>query len=207
MHGEFISFDGPEGTGKSTVCGEIVKIFSDKDILVVREPGSTPVGEKIRAILKSKDLIEHIPGRAELFLFEAARACIIDQVINPALAAGKNVLCDRFFDSTTAYQGYGRELDVDIEEMNMLATNFLSPSLTIFFDLPYEVGRARMAKRGQPTDRIEAAGEEFHNRVRHGFLSIAKLQPERCRVVNAEKSLDEVVSEVCSIIKSKFGWN
>jgi len=204
MQGKLITFDGPEGAGKTTVCSEVIKIFNSQKILMVREPGSTPIGEKIRAILKSEDLSEHIPGRAELFLFEAARACIVDQVINPALKAGTHVLCDRFFDSTTAYQGYGRGLSIlDIDDLNMIATGDLVPDLTIIFDLPSEVG---MVRRNGPTDRIEAAGLDFHRKVRNGFLDIADKEPNRCRVIDASKPLEQVVADVCAILKSKFGW-
>jgi dTMP kinase len=204
MQGKLITFDGPEGAGKTTVCSEVIKNFNSQKILMVREPGSTPVGEKIRAILKSEDLSEHIPGRAELFLFEAARACIVDQVIKPALKVGTHVLCDRFFDSTTAYQGYGRGLSIlDIDDMNMIATEDLLPDLTIIFDLPPEVG---MARRNGPTDRIEAAGLDFHRKVRDGFLDIAVKEPKRCRVIDASKPLEQVVADVCAILKSELGW-
>ena len=205
MIGKLITLEGPEGGGKSTVCAEIIKAFSSTDILLVREPGSTPVGEKIRAILKSQDSADQIPDRAELMLFEAARACIIDQVIAPALVAGRNVLCDRFTDSTIAYQGYGRGLPIsEINDLNRMATNGLEPDLTILFDLPFEVG---IARRGGAGDRIEAAGVEFHRKVRDGFLQMAtSYNQNRFRIVDATQPRDAVIAEVCGILQSELGW-
>lgn len=204
MTGKLVTLEGPEGGGKSTACANIIKAFAATSILLLREPGSTPVGEKIRAILKSNDPADQIPDRAELMLFEAARACIVDQVILPALNAGNSVLCDRFFDSTMAYQGYGRGVDRQIiSDMNQVATNGLVPDLTIVFDIPPAVG---LTRKGKETDRIEAAGIEFHKRVRDGFLIMANREPSRFRVIDASRPVEEVTAKVCEILKISVGW-
>ena len=198
--GRFVTLEGPEGSGKTSVCREIVGEFSTMKLLVVREPGSTSLGEKIRTLLQT----ENMPARAELMLFEAARACIVDTVIIPQLTSGGYVLCDRFFDSTTAYQGYGRGFDLDVvRDMNLFATEDLEPDLTIVFDIDPEVG---MARKGKATDRIEAAGVDFHKRVREGYLAMAKRDPDRLKIVDASRSLKEVVADVCCILRVTAGW-
>jgi dTMP kinase len=200
MRGKFVTFEGPEGGGKSSVCKAIVEAFSGTNILVVREPGTTRVGEQIRGILQTEDM----PDRAELMLFEAARACIVDNVILPTLESGNNVLCDRFYDSTMAYQGYGRGVDLQVvSDMNWVATKGLVPDLTIVFDLDPAVG---MARKGKATDRIEAAGADFHARVRNGFLKIADMEPSRVKVIDASMPLDEVVKTVYNELVARFGW-
>ena len=201
MLGKFVTFEGPEGGGKSSVIREVIGAFSGSvDILGVREPGSTTLGEKIRGILQT----EEMPDRSELMLFEAARACIVDTVIKPALDRGTSVACDRFSDSTVAYQGYGRGLPFrDIDSMNRIATTGLTPDLTILLDIDPMVG---MARKGKPSDRIESAGMDFHVRVRKGFLEMAEANPGRFRVVDASKPLEEVVEAVVGVLKVNFGW-
>jgi dTMP kinase len=145
-----------------------------------------------------------MPDRSELMLFEAARACIVDSVIKPRLEDGRNVLCDRFTDSTMAYQGYGRGINVQIvSDMNWVATQGLTPDLTILFDIDPEIG---MARSGKTTDRIEAAGIDFHRRVRDGFGRMALREPNRFRVIDASKSVNEVVDDVCRILTVEIGW-
>lgn len=193
MQGVFITFEGPEGAGKSSVCEMISRYFDN--ILLIREPGATTIGEKIR------DMIHHdeMPDISELLLFEAARACLVQTVIKPALESGKIVICDRFYDSTTAYQGYGRGINLDtIKFLNRLASE-LTPDLTILFDLDPVVG---MKRKGKPTDRIESAGMDFHNRVRNGYLQIAKDNPQRFVVVNAEDEQDIVVRNVFQYVQT-----
>jgi len=198
MRGNFITLEGPEGAGKSSICKMLIEAFS-RDILLVREPGSTQLGEKIRKLLQEEDM----PDRAELLLFEAARACIVDQVISPSLILGKDILCDRFFDSTTVYQGFGRGLNIkEISMLNSMATNGLSPDLTIILDIDPKLGSDR---KGKASDRIEAAGLDFHTRIRDGYLEIAKHQ-SRFQVVDASFPLPVVFEQVCSIIKQKFNW-
>ena len=199
--GSFVTFEGPEGGGKSSVCNAVIEAFN-QDILLIREPGSTSIGEKIRTLLQTEDM----PDRAELMLFETARACIVDNVISPALLAGRNVLCDRFYDSTTAYQGYGRGLPLaDIAFLNNLATKGLAPDLTIIFDVDPVIGLARNGMSGKPVDRIEMAGNPFHERVRNGYLAMAKNE-KRFKIVDASVSLSDLVSEVCIILESTLAW-
>lgn len=199
MRGSFVSFEGPEGGGKSSVCKAVVDAF-DQDILLVREPGSTVLGEKIRTLLMTEDM----PARSELMLFEAARSCIVDSVIVPALEAGKTVLCDRFTDSTLAYQGYGRGINFNhIAIMNDMATNGLTPDLTIVFNIDPVVG---MRRKGKATDRIEAAGIDFHQRVSSGFIEMVERNPGRMVMVDASMPIDAVISAVCGILEARCGW-
>jgi dTMP kinase len=196
MKGFFITFEGPEGAGKSSVCDGIAKAFGN--VILVREPGATTIGEKIR------DMVHHdeMPDRSELLLFEASRACLVDTVIKPALDSGKNVICDRFYDSTTAYQGYGRGLPVDqIHLLNHIATDGLVPDLTILFDIDPELG---MKRKGKATDRIEAAGAEFHQRVREGYLKIAESDKNRFIVIDASQSMEKVLERVKNIVREVF---
>ena len=200
MRGSFITLEGPEGAGKSSARQSIISMFPSQDIIIVREPGSTPLGEKIREMVHNDDM----PDRSELLLFEAARACIVDAVIVPALKDGKCVVCDRFYDSTTAYQGFGRGIALDdIRQLNSLATEGLDPDLTIMFDIDPKIG---MTRKGKATDRIESAGEEFHDRVRNGFLEIAKANPERCTVIDASAPQSVVADTISELLVSKFGW-
>jgi dTMP kinase len=158
------------------------------------------LGEKLRVIIQTEDM----PDRSELMLFEAARACLVDTVIKPALAKGTHVLCDRFFDSTTAYQGYGRGIPLsDVFALNGMATNGLVPDLTIVLDIDPVLG---MARKGKPTDRIEAAGMDFHIRVREAFIEIARMNPDRIARVDASMPLQVVVVEVARLIKERLGW-
>ncbi len=201
MDGKFITFEGGEGCGKSTQ----IKLLSDAliargyDVLQVREPGATPVGEKIRAMLLAKES-DGLDPMAELMLYEAARAQICSEVIRPALAAGKIVVCDRFYDSTIAYQGYGRGIDVGlIERLNMAATNGLAPDMTLmlFIDPAEGLRRAKGVTGGDGAgDRIEAAGLAFHQRVHEGFARIAMQEPERVAVIGAQGSIEDVHAAV-----------
>jgi len=200
MPGNFITLEGSEGGGKSSIVKEIAGIYRHMDILSIREPGSTDLGERLRAIIQTEDM----PDRSELMLFEAARACLVDTVIKPALAKGTHVLCDRFFDSTTAYQGYGRGIPLsDVFALNGMATNGLVPDLTIVLDIDPVLG---MARKGKPTDRIEAAGMDFHIRVREAFIEIARMNPDRIARVDASMPLQVVVVEVARLIKERLGW-
>lgn len=196
MSGVFITFEGPEGAGKSTICAEIAKVFDN--IVLIREPGATTIGEKIREMVHHDEM----PDRSELLLFEAARACLVDTVIKPALASGKNVICDRFYDSTTAYQGYGRGIPIDqISYLNDLAADGLVPDITFLFDIDPVLG---MERKGKATDRIEAAGETFHQKVRDGYLKIAAENYNRFIIIDAAKSVDDVLELVKNVIGSIF---
>jgi len=202
MRGKFITFEGPEGGGKSTQVQTLAEWLrkQGKKVVVTREPGGTRMSELIRALVR--DEMEDPPvTRCEVLLFLAARAQVVSQVIRPALARGEWVVCDRFADSTFAYQGYGRGIDVQLlKNFNDFVTEGLVPDLTILLDVPPEVSRTRLAARQASTsdtgDRIEAAGEMFHRRLREGFLELAKAEPKRFTVIDASKSIDKVAAAV-----------
>ena len=191
MRGKFISFEGPEGGGKSTHVAALSAALraNGKTVLVTREPGGTRLAELIRGLVR-EELDDPPVTRAEVLLFLAARAQLVANVIKPALARGEWVLCDRFSDSTFAYQGYGRGIDVQLlKGLNEFATEGLVPDMTILLDVPPEVSRERIAERQKATstsaDRIEAAGDAFHKRLRDGFLELAKAEPERFVVIDS----------------------
>ena len=196
--GLFITFEGADGCGKTTQLNRLADYLTPaKEIIKTREPGAKGLGEKLREILLNYD--GEIAPRCESFLFLADRAQHIEQIVKPAINEGKIVLCDRHTDSTVAYQGYGRGLDLnEINYLNNLATGGLKPDLTIVFDVDIETSMTRV---GTEKDRMETAGIEFFNRVRNGYLEIAKQEPERVKVLNAAKSIDEVFSDLLNIIK------
>ncbi len=207
MRGKFITFEGPEGGGKSTQVRELADRLraEGKTVLVTREPGGTPLAEKIRGLVR-EELADPPVTRSEVLLFLASRAQVVANVIKPALARGEWVICDRFADSTFAYQGYGRGIDVELlRQLNDFATEGLVPDLTILLDVPPEVSRARLAARQAETattaDRIELAGCEFHRRLRDGFLDLAKAEPARFAVIDAAGSRAEVSAKVNEAVR------
>lgn len=209
MRGRFITFEGPEGGGKSTHVKALAETLRSlgKTVLLTREPGGTPLAEKIRGLVR-EELEDPPVTRSEVLLFLAARAQVVANVIKPALARGEWVLCDRFADSTFAYQGYGRGIDVGLlRQLNDFATEGLVPDLTILLDVPPEVSRARLAERQAATattaDRIELAGREFHRRLRDGFLELAKGEPERFTVIDSSGSC-EAVSQMVQAAVARF---
>ncbi len=207
MRGKFITFEGPEGGGKSTHVRELAEWLraEGKTVLVTREPGGTPLAEKIRGLVR-EELEDPPVTRSEVLLFLASRAQVVANVIKPALARGEWVICDRFADSTFAYQGYGRGIDVGLlRQLNDFATEGLVPDLTILLDVPPEVSRARLAERQAATattaDRIELAGREFHRRLRDGFLDLAKAEPERFAVIDSSGPREEVSKNVLEALR------
>lgn len=200
--GLFITFEGADGCGKTTQLNLLKDYFENKgcDVLVTREPGGKGLGEKVREILLNYD--GEVSDRCESFLFLADRAQNIDVIVKPALEQGKIVLCDRHTDSTAAYQGYGRGLDLDeIHMLNNLATGNKKPDLTLVFDVDIETSMKRV---GSEKDRMENSGNEFFNRVRNGYLELAKQEPERIKVVDATKSIEEVHKNVIKIIETSL---
>ena len=197
----FITFEGIEGCGKSTQAGMLRDLLQSRgtSVLVTREPGGSPIGEQIRRILL--DPGNHgMVALAELLLYEASRCQHVEAVIKPALDAGTVVICDRFFDASTAYQGYARGLDVAmVERLNLVATGGRKPDLTIVLDLPVEMGLRRL---GRSLDRIEREAVEFHRRVRQGYLKIAESEPGRVKVVNAAGTIDDTFLNVRNLIDS-----
>ncbi len=197
--GLFITFEGVDGCGKTTQLKLIADYLSNKkiDAIITREPGAKGLGEKLRNILLNYD--GKIAPQCESFLFLADRAQHIEQIVKPAINSGKIVLCDRHTDSTVAYQGYGRGLNIDeIHYLNNLATGGFKPDLTIVFDVDIDTSMSRV---GNEKDRMETSGLEFFNRVRNGYLEIAKQEPERVKVLNAAKSIENVFADSLTLIK------
>jgi len=194
-----ITFEGGEGTGKSTQLALLAERLESAgaSVLVTREPGGTKTGEAIRALLLDP-ASEGILPRAELLLYEAARTQLVAEVIQPALDAGSIVLCDRFYDSTTAYQGHARGIDLDtIRELNMLATGGLRPDMTLVYELSPDEGLHRATRR-QQADRLESEDAAFHERVAEGFRAIVAEESGRVFSVVATGSIDEVFERTLS---------
>jgi len=199
--GVFLTFEGGEGSGKTTQIRALADTLESAglEVVVVREPGGTRLGEAVRQLVLDPSTGE-IDARAELLLYEASRAQLTREKIVPALAIGAVVLCDRYFDSSTAYQGYGRGLPLaEISALNASATGGLEPDMTLLLDGDHRSGMDRATT--EETDRLEAAGDEFHARVRRGFLEIAKAEPQRVRVINAEGTPEDVAVRVLAAVR------
>ena len=189
--GSFIAFEGGEASGKST---QAQLLAARLGAVLTREPGGTPVGEEIRALLLHAD--HEVSPRAEAMLMAAARAQHVHEVIRPALARGRHVVTDRFTASSLAYQGHGRGLPLhEVIALSRFATDGLEPDLYVLLDVAPEVAAERRAREH---DRVEAAGAEFHRRVRDGFLELAASDPDRWLVVDGSRSIDEVEAAVAS---------
>ena len=190
----FITFEGGEGSGKSVQAKALCRKLSRMNIpaILTHEPGVTPLGRKITRWLKwGKDM--GISPRAELMLFNASRAQLVEEVIRPNLQNGKVVICDRYADSTTAYQSYGRGLNLEmVEAVNESAMQGMKPSLTVLLDLPVEAGLAR--KKGEKRDRFEQEAIAFHRRVRQGYLTMVEAEPDRWLIVDAAQSRDKIAA-------------
>ena len=207
MRGKFITLEGPEGCGKSTQAKMLADALraAGKTVLLTREPGGTRLAELIRSLVRD-ELDDPPVARSETLLFLAARAQVVAESIRPALARGEWVVCDRFSDSTFAYQGYGRGLDVQLlKQLNDFATEGLVPDLTILLDVPPDVSRARLSARQATTstgeDRIESAGELFHRRLREGFLELARADPGRFVSMDGTASVDEVGAKIIAAVR------
>lgn len=197
--GLFVTFEGPEGSGKTTQIGLLAAWLREMscDVLTTREPGGTRIGDTVRNVLLDPARVEMDPV-TEILLFSAARAQLVAEVIRPQLKRGGVVLCDRFADSTLAYQGYGRQLDLKTLRMiTSFATGDLTPDVTICLDLPVREGLRRKQGGDQVEwNRMEREKIEFHERVRQGFLLLAQAEPHRWLVVDARRSISEVQSDV-----------
>jgi dTMP kinase len=204
MSGKFIVFEGVEGAGKTTQIQQTAAWLQgfyggDKSIVITREPGGTNLGRQIRQILLD-DLDGGIDRRAELLLYGADRAQHVASIIRPHLERGDIVLCDRFTDSTIAYQGYGRRFDrTEIDRVNQLATGGLQSDLTFWLDLDVTVGLDRVALRGQ-LDRMERATLDFHQRVRQGYQDLANIYPDRIVRIDADRSESSIQIEIQTIL-------
>lgn len=206
--GLFITFEGIEGSGKSTQARLLAGWLgsSGREVILLREPGGTPLGERVRQILLNGETRALSPW-AELFLYEACRAELVKEVIAPALREGKTVVCDRFTDSTLAYQGYARGLSIDeVEAANRAAAAGLAPDVTFLIDCPVETGLKRAwsrieSKGGDREDRFEKEAVAFHEAVRKGYLDIASREPERLRIVDGTGEIASIHAKICGIIK------
>lgn len=206
--GFFITFEGPECAGKTTHINLLKEYFhkNNLDCITTREPGGTEIGEKLREIIKHHIGETAVVDEAELLLFAASRAQHVKKVISPALEKGLLVLCDRFTDSTTAYQGYARGMDMDfIKKLNNFAACGCNPNLTILLDLPVEESIQRSLRREENLfmeDRIESEEFSFHKRVREGFLKIAAAEPERVKIVSVTRPKDIVHHEIMEYVNN-----
>ena len=213
MAGWFITFEGVEGSGKTTQIRFAGEFLREKGlpVVVTQEPGGTPLGERIREILLNHVGFD-ISGEAEVFLFAAARAQHTDRLIRPALEKGQVILCDRFSDATIAYQAYGRGLPLEaVREVCRLASRGLSPRLTLLFDLPVESGLERAFRRiaareeARREDRFEREHLDFHRRIREGYLAIARQEPGRVKIIDASRDVESTRREVRTILSSFLG--
>jgi len=201
----FITFEGGEGSGKSLQALALHRKLNrlNVPVILVNEPGSTPLGERLTRLLKWAQSTDIFP-LTELMLFNASRAQLLHEVVRPALKLGKVVICDRYADSTIAYQGYGRKIDIDaIKNTNEIATRGLKPDLTILLDIPVSEGFAR--KTGQEPDRFEKETRAFHQRVRKGYLQLAAEEPQRWLVIDAslpKEKIKQIIWEKVSSLLS-----
>lgn len=202
----FITLEGPEGSGKSTHLPGLVEMLRERGYTVfpTREPGGTPIGEKIRDVIHDLEHVEMHP-RTETLLYQAARAQIVEQVIRPRLAAGEIVISDRYYDSTIAYQGYGHQQDLaQVRGLVYYATGGLVPDLTILLDVDVETGLQRKTRNGSEWNRLDAYTVEFHQRVRRGYLEMARAEPARWVLVNAGKAWDEVHTDLERVLLGRL---
>jgi len=202
----FITLEGPEGSGKTSQLPALGAFLREAgyDVIITREPGGTAVGDQIRAVLMNLNNVSIVP-RTEILLFLAARAQHVHEVIRPALAAGKLVLCDRFGDSTLAYQGFGHQTDLDILQTLLdFSTGGLKPDLTLLVDVPVEEGMARKHHNSSEWNRLDAYDLAFHERVRQGYFALAEAEPERWLIIDATKDKDSVQQAMRSAILSRL---
>lgn len=209
MSGLFISVEGPDGSGKTTLVKELshqLEELLNVPLVVTREPGGSNIAEKIREVIIDPNNHE-MDARTEALLFAASRRQHVTEKIRPALDSGKVVLCDRFVDSSIAYQGAGRKIGVkEVAAINQFATENLSPDLTIYLDVDAQVGLNRIGSKesNREKDRLELEAISFHNRVRTAYLKLLDENPERMHLIDASQSMEEVLIDSLAIIKDKF---
>ena len=213
MPGFFITFEGSEGCGKSTQIARLAETLKNRgsqprEVVVLREPGGTPLGEKIRSLLQYDEVSFAMAPETELLLFAASRAQLVQEIIRPALARGAVVLCDRFLDSTTVYQGVARALKKnDVATINHFATGGVLPDVTILLDLENSIGRERMAARNVKdavVDRMEQEPEAFYEAVRRGYLELASQELDRFIIVDASQKPETITQEIISKLNKKL---
>jgi dTMP kinase len=212
MKGLFVTFEGTEGSGKSTQISLLAERLRSlgRSVRTLREPGGTPIGEEIRHTLKHSAQNQAMQGETELLLMNASRAQLVREVIRPALAAGEIVLCDRFYDSTTAYQGYGRQLDLKVVESVIdFAVGETRPDLTLLLAVPHHVSQERLSARQSTLpfmrDRIEEADRSFFERVARGYQAIAAAEPQRVRVIDATGNVAAITNAVWRAVEPLLG--
>ncbi|MBF0323728.1 dTMP kinase [Magnetospirillum moscoviense] len=206
MRGRFITLEGGEGAGKSTQIRLLAAALESmgKPVIVTREPGGSPGAEAIRALLVTGDT-DRWDARTEALLHSAARRDHLVKKVWPALESGQWVLCDRFADSTIAYQGYGHGLPIDeLEQLTALTVGDFAPDLTLILDLPVEAGLARAGGRGGAEDRYERMGLDFHRRLRQGFLDIAARHAERCAIIDAGQGPEWVHQAIMAVVSQRL---
>ena len=202
----FITLEGPDGSGKTTQARLLAEWLREQgyEVVLTREPGGTDIGDQIRAVLHDPRNTA-MNARAEILLYSASRAQHVAQRILPALAAGKIVISDRYADSTLAYQGYGRGLDLEtLRTITVFATGGLTPDLTLYLDVAPQEGLQRRLLGGGEWNRLDAEALEFHQRVRAGYLALVEQEPEHWVVVDAARSVEEVQAEIRALVKARL---
>ena len=202
----FITFEGPDGSGKTTQIRLLADWLRERgyEVVLTREPGGTDIGNQIRHVLHDPDNVE-MDARTEILLYSASRAQNVAQFIRPALSASKIVISDRYADSTLAYQGYGRCLDLDtLETITAFATGGLAPDLTLYLDVPAQEGLSRRQSGGEEWNRLDAEALEFHQRARAGYLSLIAQDPSRWIVIDAARPIEEIQSEIRAVVQTRL---
>ncbi len=203
--GKFVTLEGPEGSGKTYQMAALAAFLRQAgySVLTTREPGGTPIGDQIRAVLSDLKNTEMRP-RTEILLFQASRAQLVEQVIRPHLGSGGLVLCDRYADSTLAYQGYGHGVDLDVlRTLIEFATGGLQPDLTLLLDLDVEAGLKRKTRGGE-WNRLDAYALDFHRRVRAGYLEMSQREPQRWAIVDASLPPEQVQTAIQKVIQARL---
>ncbi|MBU1019718.1 MAG: dTMP kinase [Firmicutes bacterium] len=204
MKGKFITFEGPEGSGKTSVITAVKKFFEDEgyEIITTREPGGIRIAEEIRNIILDKNNTE-MDAHAEALLFAASRSQHFSEKILPALKENRIILCDRFIDSSLAYQGHARGLGIDnVYNINKFAIGNILPDITIFIDVPPSIGLKRVFSNTRKVDRLDLETIEFHEKVYEGYMIIAEMFSDRFKIVNGQNPVEQVVEDTIKILKT-----
>jgi dTMP kinase len=202
----FITFEGPDGSGKTTQIRLLADWLCERgyEVVLTREPGGTDIGNQIRHVLHDPNNDE-MDARTEILLYSASRAQNVAQFVRPALSASKIVISDRYADSTLAYQGYGRCLDLDtLETITAFATGGLAPDLTLYLDVPAQEGLSRRQSGGEEWNRLDAEALEFHQRARAGYLNLIAQDPSRWVVIDAARPIEEIQSEIRAVVQTRL---
>jgi len=202
----FVTLEGPEGSGKTTLCARLEHMLADKgyEVVCVREPGGTVIGQQVRDVLLDQGNTGMLP-ETEFLLFSASRAQLVREVVVPHLESGAIVLCDRFLDSSLAYQGYGHRLDVGVlEKISSFVTSGVTPDVTVLLDVLPEEGLRRRKQDPETWNRLDAYAIDFHERVRKGFLRLAEKNPNRWKVVDASQSEETIFTTTSAILLNEL---